>query len=133
MFSATEIAYLNSQRLARIATVSSAGQPDVVPVGFEFDGAYFYVGGRNPTKTLKHKNVQAGNTRVALAIDDLPSVNLWRPRGIKVHGTAEIVERRGYAGPGPYLKITPTTARSWVSNRAARFLETWQLSSHCRA
>ncbi|HEX9196809.1 MAG TPA: pyridoxamine 5'-phosphate oxidase family protein [Candidatus Bathyarchaeia archaeon] len=35
---------MKSQRLARIATVSNKGQPDVVPVGFEFDGQYFWVG-----------------------------------------------------------------------------------------
>jgi hypothetical protein len=34
-FSEEEIAYLRSQRLARIATVSAGGQPDVVPLGFD--------------------------------------------------------------------------------------------------
>jgi len=38
MFSDKEIAYLNSQRLARIATASVEGRPDVAPVGFSFDG-----------------------------------------------------------------------------------------------
>jgi pyridoxamine 5'-phosphate oxidase family protein len=37
MFSDKEIAYLQSQRLARIATVSKERQPDVAPVGFDFD------------------------------------------------------------------------------------------------
>ena len=41
-FSEEEINYLQSQRLARIATVSADGQPDVAPVGFEFDGTYVY-------------------------------------------------------------------------------------------
>jgi pyridoxamine 5'-phosphate oxidase family protein len=47
-FTQEEIAYLQSQRLARIATVSPDGQPDVVPVGHLLDGEYFYVGGRKP-------------------------------------------------------------------------------------
>lgn len=44
-FTAEELAYLRSQPLGRIATVGADGQPDVVPVGFEYDGTYFYVGG----------------------------------------------------------------------------------------
>jgi len=46
MFSESEISYIRSQYLARIATVNSDGQPDVVPVGYEFDGSVFYIGGR---------------------------------------------------------------------------------------
>ena len=41
MFSSQEVAYLHTQRLARIATVSAHTQPDVAPVGFEFDGNAF--------------------------------------------------------------------------------------------
>jgi hypothetical protein len=51
MFSEKEIAYLKSQRLGRIATASKKSQPDVAPVGFDFDGTYFYVGGVNFPKT----------------------------------------------------------------------------------
>jgi len=58
MFSEKEIAYLKSQRLARVATVSKEAQPDVAPVGFDFDGTYFYVGGVNLPKTLKYKKTQ---------------------------------------------------------------------------
>lgn len=58
MFSEKEIAYLKSQRLARIATASKESQPDVAPVGFDFDGTYFYVGGRNLGTTLKYRNIQ---------------------------------------------------------------------------
>jgi len=82
-FSQKEIDYLRSQRLARIATASSREegsiQPDVVPVGFDFDGEYFYVSGINLLKSTKYKNVQK-NPRVALVVDDLKSVNPWEPR-----------------------------------------------------
>ena len=101
MFSEKESAYLKSQRLARIATVSKRLQPDVAPVGFDFDGRYFYVGGINLATTLKYKNVQ-GNPRVALVIDDAESINPWRPRGIKIHGGAELTTHQGYAGAGTY-------------------------------
>ena len=95
MFTEREIAYLRSQPLARIATVALDGQPDAAPVGFEFDGEYFYVGGHNPAKTRKYNNVRAGNDKVALLVDDLESTSPWRPRGIRIYGKAEFVEREG--------------------------------------
>ena len=113
-FSADEIAYLRSQRLARIATVAADGQPDVVPVGFEFDGTHIYVGGIDPVRTRKYRNVQAGNDKVALVIDDLVSVNPWTPRYLRVYGIAELVERQGQFGPAAYLRISPTV--SWSFN-----------------
>lgn len=119
MFTEKENTYLKSQRLGRIATVSADGQPDAMPVGFEFDGRVFYVGGRNPTRTRKYKNVQAGNTRVALVVDDLVSVDPWRPRGIRVYGSAELVEREGQFGSGVYLRITPSVSWSWSVERPA--------------
>ncbi len=74
MFSDIETAYLKSQPLARIATASKEGlQPDVAPVGFDFDGTYFYVSGFDLAKTLKYKNVQS-NPKVSLVVDDLVSV-----------------------------------------------------------
>jgi pyridoxamine 5'-phosphate oxidase family protein len=113
-FSEQEVAYLRSQRLARISTVAPDGQPDVAPVGFEFDGTYFYVGGHDPVKTRKFRNVGAGNEKVALVVDDLKSVDPWRPRFVRVYGAAEPVEREGQFGAGPYLRITPTV--SWSFN-----------------
>ena len=64
MFSEVEIAYLKSQFLARLATVSSDGQPTVDAVGFEFDGARFYIGGLALPSTRKYKNVASGNHKV---------------------------------------------------------------------
>jgi pyridoxamine 5'-phosphate oxidase family protein len=113
MFFEKEIAYIKSQRLARIATVSKSLQPDVAPVGFEFDGRDFYIGGLIQTKTRKYKNVLSGNTKVAIVIDDMESVTPWRPRGIKIFGTAEIVDREGAFVTGPHLRITPVKHNSW--------------------
>ena len=113
-FSEEEITYLRTQRLARIATVAPDGQPDVVPVGYQFDGTYLYVGGMDPVKTRKFRNVQAGNPKVALVIDDLLSVNPWTPRYLRIYGTAELVARHeGQFGPGHYMRITPTVSWSW--------------------
>ncbi len=106
MFSERETAYLKSQRLARIATVSPDIQPDVAPVVFEFDGEHIYVGGMDVTRTLKYKNVQS-NPKVAVVVDDLESIDPWKPRGIKVHGQAQIVTRQGRLGSGEYIQVTP--------------------------
>lgn len=122
MFSEKEIEYLKSQHIARIATaaVSPDGsvQPDVVPVGFDFDGEYFYVGGMNILKSRKYKNVLKNN-KVAIVIDDLKSVDPWDPRGIRMYGTADIVTRQnGYMEQTPhpqanYIRIRPEKKWSW--------------------
>jgi pyridoxamine 5'-phosphate oxidase family protein len=113
MFDETELDYLKTQRLVRIATVGPDGQPDVSPVGFSFDGKHFWVSGRNLSSTRKYKDIVAGCTKVALVIDDLASVDPWRPRGVRVYGEAEIAQHDGHLGPGEYIKVTPTTTWSW--------------------
>lgn len=109
MFTEKEIAYIRSQPLGRIATVDGDGQPDNVAIGFQFDGKIFHIGGLDNPSTRKYKNVANGYTKVALLIDDLQSVNPWRPRGIRIYGTAEIIDQSGR----PVLKITPVTSWSW--------------------
>jgi pyridoxamine 5'-phosphate oxidase family protein len=117
-FTDEEVSYLRSQPLARLATVDTDGQPDVVPVGFEFDGAFFYVSGLDLTATRKYRNVQSGGDKVALVVDDLATVNPWAPRFVRIYGRAEIVERAGRVGPGPSLRITPEI--SWSANLDGR-------------
>jgi pyridoxamine 5'-phosphate oxidase family protein len=115
LFSQKEIDYLKSQRLARIATAVATSsdergsiQPDVVPVGFDFDGL----------KSTKYKNVLQNN-KVAIVIDDLKSVDPWDPRGMKIYGTADIVtrqggymDRTGHSNP-QYIRISPKKKWSW--------------------
>jgi pyridoxamine 5'-phosphate oxidase family protein len=121
MFSKKEIEYLKSQHLARISTVSPKDlQPDVSPVGFDFDGEYFYVSGINLSKTRKYKNVLKNN-KVALVIDDLETIDPWAPRGIRIYGTADIVARQGgymdgghsFSSPLSYIRIRPLQKWSW--------------------
>ena len=67
MFSKTEADYLKSQHLARIATASSKGAPEVSPVGFEYDGKHIYVGSHAQKiffTTQRYHNVKNGNPRV---------------------------------------------------------------------
>ena len=116
MFSIPEVQYLKTQRLARIATVSNNGQPDVVPVGFEYDGKYFWVGSHSQDiflRTQKYYNVKHGNRLISLVIDDLESISPWKPRGIKIYGKAEVMEHNGQFGNGKYLKITPLKSWAW--------------------
>ena len=113
-FSETEIAYIRSQPLARVATVSPDGQPDVVPVTFEFDGTHFWIGGIDPSRTRRTRNIRAGQHKVAITIDDLASVRPWHPRWIRIYGTAELVERARPRGAGLVMKVTPTTSWSLI-------------------
>jgi pyridoxamine 5'-phosphate oxidase family protein len=112
MFTENEIAYLKSQPLGRIASVSTSNQPDNSATGYEFDGKVFYLGSIGDLRrTRRGKSVLAGNTKVALVVDDLASVDPWRPRSIRIYGTAEFIERDGKMGKKHYMRLTPTV--SW--------------------
>ena len=112
MFSEKELQYLQSQRLARIATVSASGEPDVAPVAFIFDGERFLVGGIDNKNTIKYHNTKATG-RAALVVDDFPSTDPPQPRGIKIHGKASIVQAEGRAGAGEYIEIIAERLWSW--------------------
>ena len=115
-FSDEEIAYLQAQVIARLATVNAHGQPDVVPVAFELDGPYIWVGGVGPdvANTRKLRNIGAGRTKVSLVFDDLVSMEPFIARALRVYGDAEpAVERVGMVGPGLYSRITPRVSWSW--------------------
>jgi pyridoxamine 5'-phosphate oxidase family protein len=102
VFTSAEIAYLESQRLARIATAGSDCQPHVVPVSFRYnpDEDTIDVGGHAFASRKKYRDVQR-NRRVAIVVDDLATVDPWRPRMIEVRGEAEVVPNGGEAvGPG---------------------------------
>jgi pyridoxamine 5'-phosphate oxidase family protein len=112
VFTPAEIAYLQSQRLARIATSGPEGQPHVVPVAFRYnpDEDTIDVGGHGFTQRKKYRDVQR-NARVAIVIDDLATVDPWRPRMTEIRGQAAIVPEGGEViGPGfdpPIFRIQP--------------------------
>ncbi len=126
VFTPAEIAYLQSQRLARIATAGPDGQPHVVPVGFRYnpDQDTIDVGGHNLSEGKKFRDVQR-NPHVAIVIDDLASVDPWTVRGIEIRGDAMILTSGGKAlGPGfgdAMFRITPKRIISWgIEGRFAR-------------
>src|SRR5256885_4503993 len=101
VFTSEEIAYLQSQRLARIAT-SANEQPHVVPLAFRYNAETdtIDVGGHDFAKRKKYRDVQR-NPHVATVIDDLASIDPWRPRMIEVRGEADILSSGGESvGPG---------------------------------
>ena len=51
VFTDSELEYLAGQRLARLATASAEGQPDVSAVGFSVDGDTVVSSGLELTKT----------------------------------------------------------------------------------
>jgi pyridoxamine 5'-phosphate oxidase family protein len=119
VFTPAEIAYLQSQRLGRIATVGPDHQPHVVPVGFRYnpDQDTIDIGGHGGfTKRKKYRDVSQ-NRRVAFVVDDLASVNPWRVRGIEIRGEADILDTGGQEiGPGfdpDIFRIRPRRIISW--------------------
>ncbi len=119
VFTNEEIEYLQSQRMARLATASPTGQPDVAAVTFGVDGDTIVSGGFDITKTVRHGNLLK-NPRAVIVIDDLASVDPWSPRGVKVRGAAAIEEGTG----GLRIRITPEVIWSWGINAVGekRFL-----------
>ena len=118
-FTPEEIAYLQSQRLGRLATVSEKGEPHVVPVGFRYNPEQdsIDIGGHNIVPTKKYRDaVRYG--RVAFVVDDvLPP---WKPRMIEVRGTVQGLLEGGKAIVEAFspeiLRITPTRIISFGLN-----------------
>jgi len=105
-FSSAQVKYLESQRLGRLATLRPDGTLQNNPVGFTFlaETGTIKIGGLNFGDSQKYKNVVA-NGQVAFVVDDLASVDPWRPRMIEVRGTAEPV--RGEDSRGSTIVIHP--------------------------
>ena len=117
-----EIAYLQSQRLARIATVGADGQPHVVPVSFRYNAETktIDIGGHYGfAKRKKWRDVKS-NPKVAVVINDIVSINPWKVRGIEIRGEAEMLMTGGQSivpGFDPEMfRITPKRVISWGIN-----------------
>ena len=119
VFTDAELDYLSTQPLARIATASATGVPDVAAVGFGVDGDTLVTGGYDITKTVRYRNLLA-NPRATIVVDDLASVDPWAPRGVKVRGAATLEQATG----GLRIRIVPEVIWSWHLNQDAekRFL-----------
>jgi pyridoxamine 5'-phosphate oxidase family protein len=112
-----ERAYLQSQPLARLATVDRTGAPQNNPVGAFLDEETgdIIIGGHAMGASRKFRNVQR-NGQVALVIDDLVSRDPWTVRGLEIRGTAVALE--DVDPPVPFMsreviRITPLWVTSW--------------------
>jgi len=124
VFSQHELSYLQSgaARLARVATVGPDGTPHVVPTGYSHNAELdtIDIGGMALERTKKFRDAKRSG-RAAVVIDDLASVDPWRPRGIEVRGRAEAVEE-----PRALIRIFPERIVSWglesdaIGQRSAR-------------
>jgi len=73
-----------------------------VPVSFRYNAEEdtIDVGGHGFAQRKKYRDVQR-NPRIAIVIDDLATVDPWRPRMIEIRGQADILPIGGAAiGPG---------------------------------
>lgn len=116
-FTQAELDYLGGdRRLGRLATADAAGMPHVVPIGWwrvDTDEGTVELSGRDLAASKKYRNVQA-NGKAAFVVDDMASIDPWRPRAVMIQGRAEVVE----AGDGdedtvPAIRIHPDAIVSW--------------------
>jgi pyridoxamine 5'-phosphate oxidase family protein len=119
VFTEAELRYLTGGRqLGRVATVGADGTPHVVPVAWIYNAATetIDIGGYELERSKKFRDV-ARTGRAAIVIDDLESIDPWRPRAVEVRGRAEAI-----AFPTPLIRIHPERILSWglESGRSAR-------------
>jgi pyridoxamine 5'-phosphate oxidase family protein len=94
VFTPNELDYLRKQRLGRLATVDSHGDPHVVPVGFRYndESDTIDIGGHNIAHSNKWRDADR-HPRVAFVIDDvLPP---WQPRSIEIIADVELLPTGG--------------------------------------
>jgi pyridoxamine 5'-phosphate oxidase family protein len=116
-FTQTELDYLATQHIGRLATVSPAGQVQNNPTNFFLDPrtGTIVIGGGALGRTKKFRNVQRGST-VAFVVDDVATGEPWTPRGIEIRGTAAALTDHEPPLPGlsrEVIRITPTKVISW--------------------
>jgi pyridoxamine 5'-phosphate oxidase family protein len=113
-FTETEISYLASQTLGRLATMQCNGTLQASPVGFRYnpDLGTIDITGHGMAKSQKFRNV-GDNGRVAFVVDDIASRQPWRVRCVEIRGTAEAVPAPDASGDhtrgvdGAMIRITP--------------------------
>ena len=90
-----ERAFLDGQRVARLASADAAGVPHVMPVCFAIAGDSAYIAiDRKPKsgRPLKRLRNIAENPHVALCADHYDDEDWTRLRWVMVRGRAEILE-----------------------------------------
>lgn len=109
-FTPEEIAYLQNQRLGRLATIDRRGDLHVVPVGFRYNAAHDTIdlGGHGLATSKKYRDALA-HGRAAFVVDDVPQPG--KPRFVEVRGTvqaATVDAPDTPDAPSALLRLTPT-------------------------
>ena len=140
--SESEREFIDSHRVARLATAGADLQPSVIPFCYVFDGQYIYSPIDDKPKSVadsslrRLRNIQR-NPRVALVIDDY-SEDWSKLAYVLITGTAEIVSpdndneeharavhllREKYPqyhpmkiDERPMIKITPVRIKRWIAS-----------------
>ena len=96
LFTDSELEFLKTQRLARLATVGPTGWPHVVPVMYRLtdDGAFEF-----DADGVKLRNITS-EPRAALVVDGSPK------RGVAVQGRTEVIGRER-------ARLVPVHKFSW--------------------
>ena len=129
VFTEEEIEYLQSQALARIATVGPDGHPHVIPVTFRFNEELdtIDIGGIAFGEGKKWRDAKQ-NPKVTFLLDDtFGSGKDRQARALEVRGQAELHETGGneinprFPNFAPqFFRIRPKRIVSWGLNDAAR-------------
>jgi PPOX class probable F420-dependent enzyme len=141
-----EYQFISEQRVARLATVDTGGQPAVIPIVYAFDGVAFFT-----PLDAKPKRVEVNQLQRVRNINDNPSVAViidsysedWRRLAwVHVRGRARIItngdeytagisllvakypqyEQMPLAGR-PLILIEPTGIRSWRASDATALID----------
>ena len=113
-----QVDYLAGQRLGRLATAGADHKPHVVPTAFHYNAELGTVdiGGMRMATTKKFRDVRS-NGHAAIVVDDLVSVDPWRPRMLEIRGRAEAIDSGGEAlGAGfgaAFIRIHPDKVNAY--------------------
>lgn len=121
IFTEQEIAYLQSQRLGRIATVTPNGRPRLVATGYAVspERGTIELGGYHLAGTRRVQDIRV-NPHVSFIVDDIDDTAPgWVVRGVEIRGVARLHESgtpsrlpSGLVAHG-WMEITPEKVRSW--------------------
>ena len=115
-FTQSELEYLSSQPLGRLATVRPGGTLQNSPVGFRYNPEFdtIDIGGRDIANTQKFRNI-ARNGLASLLVDDVQPP--WKTRSIEIRGYAHALPEGGQSiapyGSPALIRITPRRIIFW--------------------
>jgi pyridoxamine 5'-phosphate oxidase family protein len=135
-FTPTEIEYLTSQTLGRIATVGPDGQPHVTPVTYFYNASEdtLDVGGLFFEKTKKWRDCQK-NSKVTFLVDDVLA-NPRRARAVEIRGEVELhgtggdrINPRFPNFSNGFFRLRPTWIVSWGMSEGGTDARAFQINS----